>query len=137
MGSGAAKRARQAVFQEGRNPESLPPQQRKYIVKEINKLASEFERATKGKEKILTRKGFPCQKMKNQFAYLNPDDVPELGEDNKWYLNGELIVSDWYKAKQAYNEANAKLAADRKAAIEAEKNVTALKPEVLGDADNS
>src|SRR5690606_5333982 len=107
------------------------------IVKEINKLASEFERVTKGKEIIPTRRGFPCQKMKGQYAYLNPGDVPELGEDNKWYLNGELIVSDWYKAKQAYNKMTEQLIADRKAKLEAEKNVTALKPEVLGDADSN
>jgi len=133
MGSGKAKKARKAVFQDGKSPETLPPQQRKYIEKEINKLAAEFERVTKGKETILTRRGFPCQKMKNQFAFLGPDDKPELGEDNLWYLNGELIVSDWYKAKEAFYAAQAKLAAERKVAIEADKNVKELKPVVLGD----
>ncbi len=133
MGSGKAKKARKAVFQQGKDPATLPPMQRAYITGEINKLVSEFERVTKGKNQILTQRGFPCQKMKGQFAYIGPDDKPELGEDGLFYLNGELVVSEWYKAKQAYYEAAAKVAVERKAKLESEKNVKEMKPEVLGD----
>lgn len=134
MGSGKAKKARKSVFKNNVSPDSLPPLQRKYINKEISKLVNEFERNTLDKGVIKTLRAFPCQKMKGQFVYLKDTDAPTYNEeDGLWYLNGELLVSEYYKVKELLKqkaEENRKLLEKQK---EFDKNVTALKPQTLGD----
>jgi hypothetical protein len=132
MGSGKAKKARKAVFQNGVSPETLPPAQRAYIKKEVDRMVRDFKSATNG-GKIPAPRMFPCQKLKGKFAAINETDVPRLGDDGLWYIGEELIVSYDYKYKVHLEEMKRAQKESRQKAEASEKNVKELKPEVLGE----
>lgn len=136
MGSGKAKKARKAVFQEGKDPSSLPKMQQVYINKEVNKMVNQLKINTGSAKGIVTPRAFPCQKLKGQYAYIKDTDKPVLKDDGLWYLDDELIVSDYYKAREAHRAAMAKHATELLARKEAEKNIKELKPTVLGEDGN-
>ncbi len=121
----AAKKARNHVFKEMNSPETLSTEyQKKYIEKKVNRI----HKQTLGLSPF-TLRAFPCQKINGKFAYIPEDAKPVYNEeDGLWYLNDELIVSrDWHNRVQRQ-----KVAESMARAQEKQKNITQMKPEVLG-----
>lgn len=131
VASGRAKRARKHVFQNQGAIEDLPPAQQRYIEKKITRLMNDV--SGKNQPKGFDVRAFPCQEMAGKFAMLPADAEPEFNEDDgKWYLDGELIVSANFKARERRRNKSESTAVVNGDAV-TDIAIVNMEPEALGE----
>lgn len=145
MSSGRAKKARKAVFNEGKSLDSLgSDRQRAYVLKEATRLHRQLSGQglfhKKGEPPAFEARQFPCQKIKGKMVMIPGDAKPFVKDDGLWYLKiGEedvLIVSDEYLTRENAKkqaEVQAKSAVNEVAKKSAEEAVIKMEPQVLGE----